>query len=234
MGLCQYEGPKPNRQISQRNPRPSTAMMGKKVILVHIGQSKTGTTTFQRFFWTNRKVFAEYGVHYLTSGVISLDSPAHCGILNRFFRLPAPHANFYLGNRYEQLDKSWSVAIEEIEKSDALLFVLSCESAWMLDDDALYYLCSVLGDYQVYIALVLRAPAAYIVSSYRQALITGSFFGSFNEFLSLRHHLLNYGLLVNRWISVFGSGRIGVFSFESMQSDLLRIFSTTLVLMHFR
>jgi hypothetical protein len=199
-----------------------------KTVVLHIGQSKTGTTAIQRLFWLNRTAFAGLGVHYLQTGVTTSDSPAHYGLLSENFKMPPPAPSCGLSNDYTKAYSIWKVAREEIEKSRGPLFLISCESGWLLDSEAVRYVRAVLEGYRVFIVLVLREPRSYIVSSYKQAIKVGRSVGTFEDFLAIRRCWLDYPRLMERWASMFGRESLGVFAYAEMKEDLLRNFAASL------
>jgi len=195
-----------------------------KSIILHIGQSKTGTTTIQRSCWAQRSLLLGCGVQYLESGVEYSHSPAHYGLLSDYFKLPLPSPNFSLGNRFSECERIWDTALSEIESSTCQKILISCESGWLLDTDAIGYVKGKLDRYAVFIVLVLREPAAYIVSSYKQAIKVGRFLSTFSDFLALRRDLLDYDKPIARWASQFGRENLGIFSYEGLRSRLLENF----------
>lgn len=203
-----------------------------KVVVLHIGQSKTGTTAIQRFFWSHREELSSNGYHYLTTGVTFGDSPAHYGLLSDYFHLPYPNPNAFRANQYHRLDTVWAAAIKEIESAPPGVIVLSCEVGWQLDAGARWYLAAMLRSYPVFVVIILRAPKSYMISSYKQALKVGEYLGTFENFVQARKRLLDYEVLVDRWGDTFGRPCVGVFSYEHLRATLIERFCSIIGMEH--
>lgn len=192
----------------------------KKRIILHIGQSKAGTTAIQRFLWSNQHALINKGICYLKTGVTFLDSPAQYSLF-QYFSLPYFNAIKNGCDQSCKLNEVWVSAIDEIESSPCCLFIISCEKGWLISSEAIEYVKSQLKDYDVYIMIIFRDAKSYIVSSYKQHIKVGNFLGKFVDFFEAGKDRLNYLALVNRWSTVFGRQNLGVFSYEQINQDLI-------------
>ena len=183
-----------------------------KSVVIHIGQSKTGTTAIQRFFWANRVPLMNFGVHYVQTGVTHLNSPAQYGL----FTSPS--------KRTAKVQEAWTQAIAEIEQSASPTCLISCENAWLLGDRDVQAVREFLADYPTCIVMFLRSPRSYFASSYKQAIKVGSYIGSFEGFVSERAPRVQYRELIDRWSKTYGREYVGAFSYESHREHLLETF----------
>lgn len=188
-----------------------------KTVVIHIGQSKTGTTTTQRFFWGRRDSLESHRIHYLRAGVTTPRYPAHYKLF------PRDTAQDIIG-----LEQAWSAAINEIDSSPSALFIISCEGAWLRDRSFVQYVRNILNKYAVFIVFVLREPRSYLVSSYKQGIKTGKHCSSFREFLRKAEGRLDYRAILDCWAEQFGRSNVGCFSYECIKGELLPNFLAAL------
>ena len=190
-----------------------------KTVILHIGQSKTGTTSLQRFLYQHPEWLRDRGYRYLQTGIRYPAVPAQYGLLHDHIerRSIGPLSPEAVAAR----DEAWTAALEEIEATPAQSVLISCESGWLMSEQDIDYMRKRLSAYRVQILLVLRKPSSYIVSSYKQHLKVGSFDGSFIEFVDKRRNLVDYRAMMDRWSHAFGLDNLKVLSFEAIRDDLV-------------
>lgn len=190
-----------------------------KTVILHIGQSKTGTTSLQRFLYQHPEWLRNQGYRYLQTGIRYPAVPAQYGLLRDHMEGQAAAA--LSPEAIAARDEVWTAALEEIEATPVQTVLISCESGWLRSERDVDYLRKRLSAYRVQILLVLRKPSSYIVSSYKQHLKVGSFDGSFIEFVDKRRNLLDYRAMMDRWSHAFGRDNLKVLSFEAIRDDLV-------------
>jgi hypothetical protein len=169
-----------------------------KTVFVHIGMSKTGTTTLQFLLDANRALLKSSGFCYPLSGLSS--SPHEKG-----------HHELVTAtkNRDESVYKA---LVAEIDKVAAKVVVLSSEGFSVSTQAEIEFLKEMLNCYEVKVVVYVREQASFLESLYNQAVKTGSEVRDRYEFLAdmLSSNRLNYYSIVKSWAAVFGKENIVV------------------------
>lgn len=99
-------------------------------LVLHIGNSKTGTTSLQHFFHDNRELLGESGIHYPTTwGTTSYSRESRCGnFLQRYCFAIAKGKD--PRNKIENVDRNLEIITESLNNSERTL--LSEESFFAL------------------------------------------------------------------------------------------------------
>jgi hypothetical protein len=193
--------------------------MTKRLIL-HVGQSKTGTSTIQDFFAHNRRRLGrEAGVLYPQAG---RQGAAHHRIAALF--LPAGNAAWI---RREDAASLRASLDEEVAQSSADTVVVSSEAlfnARSIDDVRTFF-----DGFTVEILVILRRQDRWLDSLYQHQLKVGETDLEPQAWLAARASTLNYAGRVGRWADVFGDAHlhIGVFEPANLSGGLMAFFFRT-------
>lgn len=175
-------------------------------IIIHIGQSKAGSSAIQKALADNKDILSKNRAIYPEEG--------RCGF----------DAHYSLKDEIIQGD--FSCLRECIKKyCDYDKMVFSCEGFWLYDDQLVELLAKELEGRKVTIILYLRALESYLESSWRQAV---KFRGSKESFIEHAHRIeakLSYSDLLARWGQRFS---LKVSSYDCVRHQLLDDFFTRL------
>jgi len=138
--------------------------------LLHIGPHKTGTTTLQGAFDSNRVALAEHGVHYAGRGrqvraaasSVALDDPSP--------RLVAVGA------------RRWRRLVKEVSQSKAARVVISSETFANADDESLRTITNAFDAARTHVVVTLR-PLTKILPSQWQQRVQGGVTDSYGDWL---------------------------------------------------
>ena len=158
--------------------------MTKKLYL-HIGQSKTGTTTIQSYLFKQNRLLNNLDVDYHPELIRYTKYPAHYGV-------------------YEAVrngDPSYLLDLrDKIEHSRYGKHVISCEGFWLLNDNEIDFLFEhLLASFDLKIILYLRHPLDYLLSSYRWKVSRLETTLSLVHYIDNRGDLLYYQNVVDKW-----------------------------------
>ncbi len=132
-----------------------------KTVYLHIGTHKTGTTTLQHFLSRASTALKDQGVLYPEAG--------------RSSRLPYAHYNLAWAVRKMRgvtSTNAWSEVLSEIEDWDGEGAVLSSEDFWPCTSEEIQEITRFLADQRVEVILYVRNPVDYILSCYKQHLLS--------------------------------------------------------------
>jgi capsular polysaccharide export protein len=193
--------------------------MTKRLIL-HVGQSKTGTSTIQDFLAHNRRQLArEARILYPQAG---RQGAAHHRIAALF--LPAGNAAWI---RREDGTSLQAGLEEEVAGVSADTVVISSEAlfnARSIEDVQAFF-----AGYAVEILVILRRQDRWLDSLYQHQLKVGETDLEPQAWLAARVSTLDYAARVGRWADVFGDAslRIGVFEPANLAAGLMAFFFRT-------
>lgn len=193
--------------------------MSKRLIL-HVGQSKTGTSTIQGFLAHNRRrLWREAGVLYPQAG---RQSAAHHSIAAAF--LPSGSAGWI---RREDAAVLRAALDDEIADHAADTIVVSSEAffnARSINDVRDFF-----AGFTVDILVILRRQDRWADSLYQHQLKVGETDLEPQAWLAARASALDYATRVGRWADVFGDDRvrIGVFEPANFTGGLMAFFFRT-------
>lgn len=184
-------------------------------VLLHIGQSKTGTSAIQAFLTLNRKVLRDNGVLYPTINVagMTIDLGAHNAVADALL----DHSRF----PHLTADEYFRQFFDEARSTNASLLILSAEHffggeprIWDAADRDDYFtqyrkkierLASYLQGHEVNILLYLRPQFDWLASAVGQTVrISGlisdkPLYRNDEQFFELVKPLLEYSKLVQAW-----------------------------------
>ncbi|GAA2752967.1 hypothetical protein [Amnibacterium kyonggiense] len=129
--------------------------------LLHIGPAKTGTTSLQSAFHTNRAAIAAYGVHYAGRN----SQPRAAAGAVALGRRIAGHRDGL---------EAWPRLVREIDESTAKRIVISSETFARADDERAATVIEALGADRTTVVITMRPLADMLPSSWQQWVQTGS------------------------------------------------------------
>lgn len=197
-------------------------------VLLHIGPHKTGTTTLQGAFHTNRESLAAHGVHYAGR--------------DRQPMLAALAMSGRPGRRGddEPTQEHWQALVEEVSAAECPRVVVSSEFFADVSDDVAADVVRELGGSRVHVVVTLRSLARIMPSQWQQYVQNGVR-RRYDEWLEriladppleprprfwFRHA---HGELVERWAAAVGADNVtAIVLDESDRGMLLRTFETLL------
>lgn len=144
--------------------------LNRKKLILHIGQSKTGTTSFQSFCFKHRKKLLAEGTLYPEAGLLFTH-----------------HRHLALHYKCEKRDDALVQKLkQEIAATDCERVLLSCESFEDLNRDQAEEFLSDFSNMDVSIVCTLRNRLDWIQSMYAEYVKKAWFSGSFSQFIGYR------------------------------------------------
>jgi hypothetical protein len=140
----------------------------RKKLILHIGQSKTGTTSFQSFCFKNQKKLVSQGILYPITG---LKFSHH--------RLLAEHYKKECND--PQLIKKLK---DEVESSDCPVIIISCEAFETLNKCQMEAILNDFSEFDISIVCSLRDRISWVQSMYSELVKKAWFTGTFSDFIS--------------------------------------------------
>jgi hypothetical protein len=211
--------------------------MNKRLVYIHIGTMKTGSTALQTFFKTNSNHLKKRNIYY--PNIIS-----QAGNFLGFSLLPQTpplvHQKMDINS-----DELYSRLNREIENSIQDRILLSCEAYYLLSTDMFFgrkfpfllkdMLLKNENKYQFKIIIYLRQQDDYAESLYKQFIKTHNFYNYYSktihEFIEEFECLLNFKDILSYWEEAFGKENLIVkiydkskFHQKNIFSDFLEIF----------
>ena len=194
-------------------------------LFLHIGTHKTGTTSLQRFLTVNRAVLRRQGLVY--------PDPAIGGFGKRYAHHQVAHAMAGRSGAgspedarrfFDKVRRDLRGREAAIVSAEALyrhvLGGTDSERRFDAGDgpgDPLPYIRRVrdcLGDFDVTVLVMLRRQDAFLESLYAEQVMTTSYRGDIDRFVTDRAWLADYDARLTMWASVFGADRLSVRTFE--------------------
>ena len=177
----------------------------KKLLYLHIGMGKTGTTALQEFFWENRRLLARNGICYPKLGV---KSGAH--------HLLSPHVPPFLASVWQFIDVSvWAPKLATV--SEPIILLSSELIAWAAEDVVRSF-CAVLTErFDVKIILYLRRQDNLIMAGYNQQIKAGTQKRDIQAVLAHQLDRFDYAKKLEPWSSMLGDENIIIRPYEKGQ-----------------
>lgn len=129
--------------------------------LLHIGPAKTGTTSLQSAFHTNRGALAAHGVHYAGRGTQPRAAAGAVAIGRRI----AGH---------QQGMEAWPQLVQEVRDSTAKRVVISSETFARANDQRAKTVIDAFGPERTHVVITMRPLVDMLSSSWQQYVQTGS------------------------------------------------------------
>lgn len=191
-----------------------------KTIYIHIGQTKTATTSLQSFFFNNKDWLEQNDILYP-------DIPEHYEIKSQHRYLAETFNTNHLD--FDICINEWRYFIDQVKNSNCSKVLISEEVFWHLLEQykekritAIKWIKERLEQWQVKIICYLRRQDHWVESWYNQLVKTDvSHISklSFDEFIDKydKFGLLDYHEVISNWATVFGSENIIVRPFETLK-----------------
>lgn len=197
----------------------------KKIVVLHVGPPKTGTTSIQRFLYQARHFLAEHGLLYANSGRLGQGQQQTVLRHGRRKTLTGPGYShnllpLSLLGETEQLssDECWRTLVTEVKETPLSTVVVSSEAFARLKKSHLHEIRKYLDNFDVRIIATLRQPFERMFSDYTQRVKTGRYRNSFASFVEDNAHLVsNYDDFIHLWDTEFGERNIRLLRFEGKQ-----------------
>lgn len=194
-------------------PPATQAPTSRPRLVLHIGQTKTGSTSLQRFLALNRARLPELGLHYPTAPQTAAGTTA----AKHHHLLVALHPGHLQRGRAHRV---WDGLLAQLERQSAQTHVLSDELFWHLGEhhpghrvQALGFLARQLAGVDVQVLAYLRPQADWLVSWYAQLLrssgqrVAGMDLPAFEARMRTRG-MLDYHRIASDWAEAFGRDRV--------------------------
>ncbi len=179
----------------------------KRLIYIHIGHGKTGTTAVQDMFWLNRVEFLKHGILYPQTGVSygtqELLQSAHHLLCNNL-------SVSYDEHQQQSLRNTLKLLRAEIEASAAKKAFISSEMLCYADPDVPSLLKETFFDYAVRVIYVVRRQDYLIPSAYIQAAKEGRLDANctLEDYAELYGYAFHFKERIDPWRRAFGSQSI--------------------------
>jgi hypothetical protein len=181
-----------------------------KIVYLHIGIHKTGTTFLQNVLSENRDKLIKNGYYYPVSAIPNSSFPGHHFLpralsqnIDKFDKISTKKTNF----------QTWEKLLEEInDHKISNKIIISAEDFCLLSSDEILKLQEYFSGFSVKIIVYLRRQDEFLLSLYSELVKKGYYKSievAFNEYSDR----FNYFKLLDRWKSVFGKEnlRIGIY-----------------------
>ncbi len=203
--------------------------MAKKILYLHIGHLKTGTSALQTFCNNHRNELASQGICFPVAGSGQRRCGNHLvlalGLSRARGKDVPPWYRKAQRNHPTEYDhrKQWAQVIDEIESSGCDTALLSSEFFFALGfgehgPALLQELRSLTDPFDIRILCYLRRPDRMIESFYNQLVKTGHAVKRLYNDASRYHDtpFLDYSGTLRTWLDEFGTERIHVRSYERL------------------
>ena len=204
-------------------------------LLLHIGQTKTGTTSVQSLFHDNQDLFSKSGINYLARPGTSKSHRYLFHLLHlECYRDSNKGMNKHLNRLMEMnlidsqisdlnriCDMGWSLLINSVVQSDQNVNIISEELFWHLGAfdqkeriELLKILrnrlCQFVEPRNISIAVSLRFPSDWVESWHNQLVKDAANTTVIKKFLQnlSRKDTFNYGKILDDWAQVFQGSQL--------------------------
>jgi len=196
--------------------------------IIHIGVSKTGTSTLQNFFFKNKSNLKEKSIFY----PIAFGKRQHHGLVKYVhdknktlpLRIFSRYTNFKLEDYQKEINNSFR---EEIQNSNCRKLLISSEGLAISNDKEIRSLKKFFDNYvsKYKIIVYLRPQVDRIFSSYTSKLEKGITKKKIIPYKSVYDDKQNYEKMLIRWGNVFGSENLvpRIFSREDFPSGDVKL-----------
>lgn len=178
-------------------------------IYLHIGTHKTGTTAIQSFAADNRKLLAEYGVHWPKE---------------RLKPHAKQHSTLALNMRagkHDEVRAYLDRAFKDAKASAAESLFLSGEAFSHLGEANVQRFLAMLGGHDVEVILFFRNVYSYAVSALNQQIKSHEKLLPLSSLVSVTRTHLNYSALLQRWEDALSPEQIKIWNYEDEKKNLL-------------
>ena len=177
----------------------------KKLLYLHIGMGKTGTTALQDFFWDNRKQLARHDLHYPALGAVA---NAH--------HLVSPHIPRFLEGVWDF--KSVAEWAPKLAESRQPRILLSSELIAWAEEGVVRDFCTELSNwFDIKVVLYLRRVDNIIMASYNQQIKAGPQRRKIDDIYIENIDRFDYPKILSVWAESVGRENVIVRPYERRQ-----------------
>lgn len=174
----------------------------KKKLYLHIGFHKTGTSSLQEFFDSNREELLKDGVCYIKS--YDTRFPANVDLSWAFNEAPPPWASFEKGTSSEII----AYYNNQLKLNVCDTVIISSEDFCLYDKQpqSIRNLKTFLSDYDVKIVAYLRDPLEFVVSLYSHAVRSRAVNCDLKSHIAGHYNFFSadYSIRLDPWLQEFG------------------------------
>ncbi len=153
--------------------------MSSKIIYLHIGAPKTGSTSIQKFLSTNEELLAKNDIFIPKHGRV-LDAANFARFVCAFRPFHSDKAIHFKTS--EDADKYLSVLKNEIQTTSCTNVILSAENLYFLDDKEVDQVIDFFSDHELRVVVYIRTPQDWVASLYNQQVKVGLTKMSFDDY----------------------------------------------------
>lgn len=189
---------------------------GRKRLFVHLGISKTGSSSLQKSLYERRNILEDSGIKYLDSGRISTSDIAHTGFA---FSMLDQYPEWAASKDHDYKSIIESMA-SEVRASNLANFICSSEALSSVHDiNKLVFLRDCFSDVcDLYFVIFLRRPDSWVYSWFCQATKNHPFISvSFSKFMNTAKY--EFFDTIDRYASVFGDNSMIPVAYEALKTD---------------
>ncbi len=210
----------------------------KKIVYLHIGPPKTGTTAIQDFMVETAERLNTEGVLYPKAGRVPSGKTYWIRKFEEYVPDKGPkNAHHLLGwtirkvAHGEEAESYWQQVLREMDESDCTHIVISSEEFSQCTPEEIHRIRTYLNAYEVRILIYIRSLFPIKLSTYTQDVKAGRYFKSFNSYIrSGKDDRQDYDRIINSWSAAFSKERLILKSFDQLlaQQSLIEDFCHTI------
>jgi len=181
-----------------------------KVVYLHIGLPKTGTSSIQKSLFQNEDLLLRNGVLVPKTGRVTQQSATHHNLSFQLIDDP----------RFRESKGTWGDLVNEINQSSAETIILSSDILSGMKKSKLKEIRKYIGNHKIKIVIYLRRQDDLLQSIWAQNIKNSyleNFYLDFDKWILDRNNYKNYHFLINNWGSIFGKENITIRIFEKKQ-----------------
>lgn len=182
-----------------------------KVIYLHIGTHKTGSTSIQRFLAQAKDALSKQGILYPQAGRPDTEWSNQYG--------QHELARSISGEHDVDEEQVWTELRREINECNGQRVVLSTEEFEGRTSEEIQRIVSHLEPHPIRVVVYLRSPVHYLRSQYKQLVKTGKYSASFVRFVEDMGSRCNYLGLVSRWEQFDEVESVDIRLFDKVKND---------------
>lgn len=198
--------------------------MAQKQVYIHIGPSKTGSTTLQKALAEQSESDSPL-IYYPKAGRLNDGKPTQRSnqgkIYTELYHV-INHTNIYyalLGTMVEpSSDDILNMLAAEVAECSQNRVVISSEGFFGLSEH-IQKLIDLLGDCDIKVLLYIRNPEHRTISSYREKVRTENMTRSFEDFIGGEAYFIHEPTIIERWAGYVGGDKIITRPFEQVAAN---------------
>ncbi len=174
-------------------------------IVLHLGLTKTGSTSLQTSLSNNTGLLSSLGLIYPRAGRTGTSKIAHH---NLFYET----SDRQQGNgTFDPKAGGWARALAEIDEVRGYTGILSSEAFQFATQQQVKLIRGILGDRSIMVVIYVRRPDLWLESAWNQRARFGRVNLRFVDFYqNIGRYLVDYASVVLPWIEMFGDHQVDV------------------------